>query len=758
MHAVKRPELLKDDLSIDKPLRAVSVSANVSLRERSQVTMTLSQNEIPLKMHAFLNIYTDKGLLGVFRVTNFNLSSSKGRTLTLTHAIDTLRDSVWDEQTSFEGTRREFIETLLYHQKDFRWRWRVDQIDDENLPYKSPNINFSKLSDLFAKFLQDNVDLYPVYDFSEIPWRVSLKKLPDDIKGRFSLTRNASTCQISYDEKNMCNVLYLSVNTPERVNGITKYTPQLYTYYDNESIAEYGFIEKTASVKTDEITSGDYEAWANDFLKKYAQPECSVTVDGYEIWKQTGEIYDAAVVGHRARVHLPEHGVTTIQRIESVQYPDLLNRPRAVTVSLATKQKTFTTAISNLEKEVDKVGGIAGGATLSSANAEEVTAWSLIMQKVKEAVNGTGITTLWETGIIIDAVSGATIYSLEQGFVSAFSAIKTNSKGIELSVQKNGVIAAINLSSEEARIQAAKIVLDGYVTASRLETAIADVNYQNSQAIETILLGANQVNANYLNASAFTLGDTLMSKKALTMGAVTFATSVLMPSTHSGDLDHSHSVTVADDGKVTLGAAVTTEEAGNFKIADTKAYKDGVSAAKASVTLSSDGWISGVNTVSASNGKTFPVSLPAFSVSGGTSFNAEYKTTVFFSTASVSKPLESVVVDASSVYEAGRQAGLAEADTTAAYKAGWDAARAEVKRIIYSTGENKRVDIYGPGSTVDSVAKFWTVDVRVGFTSHVANQTKKQATANIYANLRLGGSTALTETASNTISFGSGIM
>ena len=187
------------------------------------------------------------------------------------------------------------------------------------------------------------------------------------------------------------------------------------------------------------------------------------------------------------------------------------------------------------------------------------------------------------------------------------SNIEANAKGIELSVQKNGVIAAINLSSEEARIKAAKIVLDGFVTASQLQTAIADVSYQNSQVIETLLLDANKVTANYLKASSFNLGDTLMSQKALTMGAVTFATSVLMPSTHSGDLDHSHSVTVADDGKVTLGAAVTTEEAGNFKIADTKTYKDGVSAAKASVTLTSDGWINRVNTVSASNGKTFPV-------------------------------------------------------------------------------------------------------------------------------------------------------
>ena len=760
--AVRMPAILNGQLKPEKPLKAVSLSLTVSLRDFSQARLTVSRSEQPVKTKSFINLYTQKGSAGVYRVTSQETSSEQGRTYTLTHAIDTLRDSVWNTQQTFEGTVQAFWTTVLYHQKTEYWQLGI--VEKGGFNYKAAGLNYPKLSAAFTKFFQDNPNYYPEYDFSTTPWTLNIREMTEEVKGRFSVTRNAENCKITYNDKNMCNRLYLSVSTPQKVNGITKYDTMLKSFENAESIAEYGIIEQTAAVKTEEIKEGDYTAWANDFLKKYAQPECSVTVDAYEIWKQTGEIYDEAVVGKRARVHLPEHGVTTVQRIESIQYTDLINSPRAIVVSLATKQKTFTSTIANLEKEVDKVGGIAGGAALSAANAEEVTAWSLIMQKVEEAVDGTGIIALWETGISIDAIGGAKITSLSQGFdvitsevMVNRSDIEANAKGIKLSVQKNGVIAAINLSSEEARIQAAKIVLDGYVTASQLQTAIADVNYQYSQAIETLLLDANQVTANFLKTSSLTLGDTPMSKKALTMGAVTFATSVLMPSTHSGDLDHSHSVTVTDDGKVTLGAAVNTEAAGNFKIADTKAYKDGVSAAKASVTLSSAGWISGVNTVSASNGKTFPVSLPAFSASAD-AFNAQHKAIVKFFTASVPNPLESIEVDASSVYEAGRQAGLAEADTTAAYKAGWDAARAEVKRLIYSTGENKRVDIYGPGSTVDSVAKFWTVDVRVGFTSHVANQTTKQATANIYANLRLGGSTALTETASNTISFGSGIM
>lgn len=677
--AVRMPAILNGQLKPEKPLKAVSLSLSVSLRDFSQARLTVSRSEQPVKTRSFINLYTEKGSAGVYRVTSQETSSEQGRTYTLTHAIDTLRDSVWNTQRTFEGTVQAFWTTVLYHQKTEYWQLGI--VERGGFNYKAAGLNYPKLSDAFTKFFQDNPNYYPEYDFSTTPWTLNIRQLTDEVKGRFSVTRNAETCKITYNDKNMCNRLYLSVSTPEKVNGITKYDTVLKTFENAESIAEYGIIEQTAAVKTEEIKDGDYTAWANSFLEKHAQPECSVTVDAYEIWKQTGEIYDEAVVGKRARVHLPEHGVTTVQRIESIQYTDLINSPRAIVVSLATKQKTFTSTIANLEKEVDKVGGIAGGAALSSANAEEVTAWSLIMQKVEEAVDSTGIITLYETGIIIDAESGAKIYSLEQGFQSTFSELKVTSEAIEANSK------AINLNADKITAKADKIELQGLVKASELEAAKADIFFQNSQAIETLLLEAERGVFNGLKASSFNFGEAAMSKKQIEMGTVKSGP-VVSESTASLNLNHSHAVIVNDaDGTITMGAAVTTEEAGNFRIADTKAYKDGVSAAKASVTLSSDGWISGVNTVSASNGKTFPVSLPPFSASAG-AFNSEHKATVYFSTKSVQKPLESIVVDASSVYEAGRQAGLAEADTTAAYNDGWAAAAAVFKMEWTSQSSN----------------------------------------------------------------------
>ena len=59
---------------------------------------------------------------------------------------------------------------------------------------------------------------------------------------------------------------------------------------------------------------------------------------------------------------------------------------------------------------------------------------------------------------------------------------------IQLKVGKNGVIAAINLTPEEATIQAKRINLDGYVTSGQLNTELADIRTTIANSIDTKIL------------------------------------------------------------------------------------------------------------------------------------------------------------------------------------------------------------------------------------------------------------------------------
>lgn len=78
---------------------------------------------------------------------------------------------------------------------------------------------------------------------------------------------------------------------------------------------------------------------------------------------------------------------------------------------------------------------------------------------------------------------------------------------IELKVNRDGVISAINLTPEEAKIQAPKINLEGYVTAKQLEAELENIELSFNERIYT-----NTLQANSVATGEFTLSGTRMSK------------------------------------------------------------------------------------------------------------------------------------------------------------------------------------------------------------------------------------------------------
>lgn len=239
---------------------------------------------------------------------------------------------------------------------------------------------------------------------------------------------------------------------------------------------------------------------------------------------------------------------------------------------------------------------------------------------------------------------------------------------ISSKVERNGIISAINQTAEEIKISASRINLEGYVTASQLQSVEAQITNLTTgltaaTVLETNLLNANQANISYLSASALNLADISMQIRTVSMGDVLSHRFLVESATGDISLQHSHAVTVNETtGQVQLGEVSAT--GGNFNIADTQFFKDAVAAAGGGdITLTAAGWISnGENIVTAKTSKaskTLAVKLPTFSVSGGTAWTSDNKTTVNFSTASVSVPLKSLTVDAGSVYQKGYDAGYA---------------------------------------------------------------------------------------------------
>ena len=238
---------------------------------------------------------------------------------------------------------------------------------------------------------------------------------------------------------------------------------------------------------------------------------------------------------------------------------------------------------------------------------------------------------------------------------------------ISSKVEKNGVISAINQTAEEVKIAAARINLEGYVKASELEATNAMISNLMSglvaaTVLDTNLLKAQQVNSTYVSCNALNIADISTQFRTVSMGSVMSHRFVVESGTADISLQHSHAVSVNETtGQVQLGEVSAT--GGNFNIADTKFFKDAVAAAQGGgdITLTAAGWISnGENIVTASTKsqtKTLAVKLPEFKVSGGNTWNSQNKTTVYFSTDSVTGSLKSKEVDASSIYTKGTSAG-----------------------------------------------------------------------------------------------------
>lgn len=308
-----------------------------------------------------------------------------------------------------------------------------------------------------------------------------------------------------------------------------------------------------------------------------------------------------------ARITLEDHEGWI--NLSTGQINHLTNQVTTAEVHIAGIAARIDLLATDVDKANDKI-------TTAEVELDGINANIHLLTEKDEDLNGR----LTTAEVNIDGLEGelllraskVEVAELDGRVTEAEASIRVNKDAITQTVKKNDVISSINQTAESVTINASKINLSGLVTASTLQSSIAELQYANSLSLETNFLQASTVNTTYLYANSFNLGSEMISKRNVTMGSVSSANKVL--SNGAIDLSHSHAVSISEDGTITLGEVSAT--GGNFKIADTKIYKDAVSAAANKVTLSASGWQdTAQNTITASNGKTLTVSIPSISLS-----------------------------------------------------------------------------------------------------------------------------------------------
>ena len=532
MMQVRRPVLLDSNLAEAARLWPVSGSQTVTLRGASEATIALPEDAPDVHIHDWISIYNAHGFSGVYRVSNVAHTYTDRTDITLLHGIDILNDSVWAAQTDFEGTVAQFLTAILNQQTHLVRGikpWVLGTCaDTSTLPKQT--INYNRLSDLFWGIEEEGGGYYFTFDQTQWPWVVNYVALPDTVQSEFRLARNVRSATVTLNDADLCTRLILSINEkvtttatipgePTQQGGspttdtvvATSNETAIKTYDDATAQAAWGVVVKTADIDTQDdlstspLSTPQADAWAANYLAHHNTPSVQVQIDGDDLKALTGDTWDETRRGTLCRVALPAYGVTLNERVESITYPQLFDGtdkdPTHVTVSLANTLPKVSESIASIRTESAKTARTARGTARTATDSKAEEEWHKHVSYYGNALDGTDVLTIYESGIDMTPIGGVIIKSLRQGMTAAVSQIKVNSDSITLESSRIDLVVSGSGSSASIRIDS---IVDG-INQSAVEIS-ADRIYLNGQTKISDLFTGNAV-AQWLKTNRVDVGN-----------------------------------------------------------------------------------------------------------------------------------------------------------------------------------------------------------------------------------------------------------
>lgn len=324
------------------------------------------------------------------------------------------------------------------------------------------------------------------------------------------------------DRELECSAMVVDMQNPEN----TRYTfgkQDVQGVYSEHGIDKDSFADSIVSnnKQNNENSKQNYENSKQNYLNSKHIKE---TEDGLNIYIQKTD--------------------EALGRISSVEFDmDAANATIALKANVS-EVNELGTRVSNAEVTID---GMNARIDLKASIAE-VNDVSARVSNAEVAIDG------MNARIDLKA-SQATVDEQGVRLTSAEVAIDGANAEIALKVSKNGVISAINMSSESVDISASRINLSGYVTASQLSAEVSSINTAISTKIVTSSLSASTV-----SCSSLTLSDA-----SVRLRTGSFVTAVTLP-TVSGkyitymddtmDVTQQYVLTGFTQGEVTTSSVV----------------------------------------------------------------------------------------------------------------------------------------------------------------------------------------------------------
>lgn len=514
--AVRLPRLLDSSMQELARLNPASLSLDENLAPLSTAQMVLPEGACAAETGQFVALYTSHGSAGVFRVQQAEQDYGGRITLALEHGLTTLGDAIMPGEGEQSGTARQLVSAILACQPKTMWVLGAVAVPDSlTLTWKNDHANL--LESLCS--LMDELPGYRLtFDQSVFPWVMNIEALQDADGCECRLSRNLSSLRVEEDRSELCTRLY--------VNGLS-------SPLDADTIGTLGVVTRYMDADPD-IGTEELTKQGRAYLEAHKEPAISVTMDAVDWYESTGEPFDSFTLGKVCRVCLPDYGRTIRQRVIGLSWPDVYGQPDQVTVKLASESTTAVDVMAGLiidttitkkrftadlrsQKELliaaeDKITLMATRIELIAqevevnaeqialkASSEEVGELTRRMSAAEIAIDGVNAridlkanqttvdslsTRVSAAEVAIDGANAAIALKASQTTVddlgtrvsAAEIAIDGANAEIALKVSKDGVVSAINMSTEGIKISASKIELSGTVIAGYLNGTSIDVN------------------------------------------------------------------------------------------------------------------------------------------------------------------------------------------------------------------------------------------------------------------------------------------
>ena len=471
-------------------LNVIDASVNLSLQPLStaQIMIPIFEN---LEMRELVQMYTSQGFAGVFRVRspgqNYRMESKQ---YALDHGIVELGDYVVNSNAEFNTSAKSIINTIFSHYRGSLWALG-NIVPTEVIQY---SLNYEDVLTALMGVMEQLPDYMMQFNQNTVPWKLNIIRKPQTVTGEGRLSRNVVSARISEDDNNLCT----RIISPDLPNG----------KMDADTISTYGVVEKFIGKDEDQESSA-FVSDCNKYLAQHKNPLLSVSLELRDLEQITGESLDGITVGDLYRLALPDYNTTIEQPVISLAWRSVYGDPGAINVVLANEEFTMTSAFHN-------VAGAGGGLSSSSSTARSLAKANqkIIREEVKlretELTVQNAVENLEEAWVEIDAhgveigaqqkttdllaervttneatltvqakeiaakVSHTEFDDLGNRVSSAESSLTVQAEQIESKVSQtdftgNTVASLINQTATTVTIQAQKIDLSGYCTATRIK-------------------------------------------------------------------------------------------------------------------------------------------------------------------------------------------------------------------------------------------------------------------------------------------------